>query len=127
MSGQRQDATRSVLGTSTMQGSDWKPSRFFDAWKKKVPTIKEGLVMQYMHYCRGMPADIRRDAIDCILRATMPRVYKSDDNSEAFDAMDNDIDAMREYATRFLDEFWAEYWRDFLARHPVGAEPAAAT
>ena len=127
MAGQRrEEATQSVHGTSTVPGSGWKPSRFFEAWKEAVPTIGEGLVMQYMHYCRGMPANVRQEAIDQVLRATMPDVYKSSDRNEAFDAMDNDIDAMREYATRFLDEFWAEYWKDFLAKHPVDAEPAAA-
>ena len=127
MAGQRQvEAARGVPCADTAQGSDWKPSRFFDAWKEEVPTIKGGLVMQYMHYCRGMPANVRREAIDCVLRATMPYVYKSDDRSEAFDAMDNDIDAMREYAARFLDEFWADYWKDFLARHQADTEPTTA-
>ena len=81
--------------------------------------------MQYMHYCRGMPAHVRQEAIDQVLRATMPDVYVSDDHREASDAMDNDIDAMREYATRFLDEFWAEYWRDYLARNTGGAVATA--
>ena len=84
------------------------------------------MIPQYIHYCRGMPSHVREGAIDHILRATMPDVYVSDDTSEAFDAMDNDIDAMREYAARFLDEFWPEYWKDFLAKHPVDARSATA-
>ena len=75
------------------------------------------MIIQYMHYCRGMPADIRKEAIDCILRTTLPLVYVSDDRAEAFDAMDNDADAIREYAARFLDEFWDDYWKPFLAEY----------
>ena len=112
MAGRRQqEAVQGAREASTMPASGWKPSRFFDAWKEEVDTAKGWLVLQYMHYCRGMPANIRQDAIDYVLRGTMPRVYKPDDNSEAFDAMDNDIDAMREYAGQFIDEFWAEYWK----------------
>ena len=71
-----------------------------------------------MQFCRGMPPDVRKEAIDYILRWTMQDVYVSPDRGEAFDAMDNDIDAMREYAAAFLDKFWKEYWADFLAKHP---------
>ena len=127
MGRRRQEEAQGMLGASTVQVSGWKPSRFFGAWKEEVDTAKGALLLQYMHYCRGMPADVRKDAIDFLLRGTMPHVYKSADRSEAFDAMDNDIDAMREYAARFLDKFWTEYWKDFLAKHPVDAESAAAT
>ena len=126
MAGQRQEVEQGMHGACTMPGSGWKPSRFFDAWKRRVETAKGAVLLQYMHYCRGMPANVRQEAVDFILRGTMPRVYKSADRNEAFDAMNNDIDAMREYAAKFLDEFWAEYWKDFLARRPAGAEPAAA-
>ena len=97
---------------------EWSPSRFFDAWKKRVGVTEGFLTLQYMQYCRGMPPDVRKRAIDNILRGTMQDVYVSPDRDEAFDAMDNDIDAMREYAAAFLDKFWKEYWADFLARHP---------
>ena len=111
MAGRRQEALQGVREASTMPASGWKPSRFFDAWKKKVEVAKGAVLLQYMHYYRGMPANIRQEAIDFILRGTMPRVYQSDNTQEAFDAMDNDIDAMREYVARFLDELWAEYWK----------------
>ena len=65
-----------------------------------------------------MPPDVKKRAVDHILRGTMPSIYQSDNRDEAFDAMDNDIDAMRVYAARFLDKFWKEYWADFLAKHP---------
>ena len=123
MAGRRQEAAQGVNGAGTVPGSGWKPSRFFEAWKEEVPTIKGGLAMQYMHYCGGMPADVRRDAIDQVLRATTPYAYVSGDNGEAFDAMANDMDAMREHAARFLDEFWAEHWKDFLAGHQADADP----
>ena len=111
-----------VHGALAVPSSRWKPSRFFDAWKEKVAAMKGVLILQYMHYCRGMPADVRQEAIDYILRGTMPAAYVSADRSEAFSAMDNDLDAMREYAARFLDEFWNEYWKEFLAKRPAGAE-----
>ena len=97
---------------------EWKPSRFFATWKKNVAKMRGGLVLQYMQFYRGMPPDVRKEAIDCILRATMSHVYASPDRDEAVDAMYNDIDAMREYAAAFLDKFWKEYWADFLAKHP---------
>ena len=121
MAGQ-QDAARGAPGAA--QGRDWKPSRFFDEWKESVAEIKGELLMQYMHFCRGMPPDIRLEAIDHILRCTMPVVYAPDgdhDGKEVTDAMYNDGDAMREYATRFLDGFWDDYWRPILARHASGA------
>ena len=96
----------------------WKPSRFSEAWKDRVDASKGGLILQFMHYCRGMPPDVKKRAVDFILRGTIPCAYKSPDRREAFDAMDNDIAAMREYADRFLDKFWKEYWAEFLAKHP---------
>ena len=105
----------------TAQRHGWKPSRFFDEWKESVAEIKGELIMQYMHYCWGMPPDIRLEAIDHILRCTMPDVYVSDDRNEATNAMYNDGDAMREYATRFLDEFWDDYWKPLLDKHRAGA------
>ena len=94
-------------------------------------TMEDSLVLQYLQYCRGMPPDVKRHAVDHILRGTMPSVYKSADRNEAFDAMDNDIDAMRVCAARFLDKFWKERWADFIAKYPLeeddrcGAPPAA--
>ena len=121
MAGQEQ-AMHGVTCVGAVQRHGWKPSRFFDEWKESVDEIKGELLMQYMHYCRGMPANIRLEAIDHILRCTMPVVYVSDDRGEATEAMYNDGDAMREYATRFLDEFWDDYWKPFLAKHHVSAE-----
>ena len=126
MAAQRQEAAQGVNGAGTAPGSGWKPSRFFEAWKEDVPAIKGALAVQCMRYCRGMPADVRLEAIEQVLRATMPYVYVSDDNSEAFVAMDNDGDAMRECATQFFDEFWNDYRKDFLAERRADAEPAAA-
>ena len=126
MAGRQQEAVQGVHGASMVPASGWKPSRFFEAWKEEVPTIKGGLAMQCMRYYRGMPADVRQEAIDQVLRATMPYVYVSADRREAFDAMDNDIGAMREYAARFFDEFWADFRKGFLAKHPADAEHAAA-
>lgn len=117
----RQADAHSATCVGAVQESAWKPSRFFDEWKESVAEIKGELIMQYMHFCRGMPADVRQEAIDHILRCTMPVVYVSDDRDEAFDAMDNDVDAMREYAARFLDGFWDEYWKPLLARHLAAA------
>ena len=36
--------------------------------------------------------------------------------------MENDIDALRKYADRFVDVFWKEYWDDFLSKHPRYAD-----
>ena len=121
MAGQRAAGQQDRQGAPTALAApspDWKPSRFFDAWKDRVDASKGGLILQFMHYCRGMPPDVKKRAIDFILRGTMPCAYRSPDRKEAFDAMDNDIDAMRAYADRFLDKFWREYWAEFLARHP---------
>lgn len=112
----QQEAVRGATCVGAVQEPAWKPSRFFDEWKESVAEIKGELIMQYMHYCRGMPARIRKDAIEHILRCTIPDVYVSDDRGEAFDAMDNDANALREYATQFLDEFWDDYWKPFLAK-----------
>lgn len=101
----------------TALGPEWRPSRFFDAWKDSVDAIKGRLVLQFMHYYRGMPPDAKKRAVDYILRGTMPDVYTSPDRKEALDAMNNDIDAMREYAARFLDRFWKDHWAEFLAKH----------
>ena len=122
-------ARQQVAGQKAEQGAaqparavpnpEWKPSRFFATWKKNVVEMRGGLALQYMQYCRGMPPDVRKRAIDSILRGTTPHVYVSPDRDEAFAAMDNDIDAMREYAAVFLDKFWKEYWADFLAKYPL--------
>ena len=96
----------------------WTPSRFFDGWKGRVDKIKGSLVLQYMQYCRGMPPAVKKRAVDLVLRGTIPLAYSSPDPQETLDAMENDIDALREYADRFVDVFWKEYWADFLVRHP---------
>ena len=122
MAGQQaasREAERGASRALAAQGRGWKPSRFFDAWKESVRAAEGGLVMQYMHYCRGMPADAKKRAVDYILRGTIPVVYVSTNRSEAFDAMDNDADAAREYASRFLDKFWKEYWAEFVAKYPA--------
>ena len=122
MAGQ-QEVAHGTTGVGAVRQPDWKPSRFFDAWKERVVRTKGGgLIMQYMHYCRGMPADIRQEAIIHILRATMPVVYVSDDRDEAVDAMRNDMDAMREYAARFLDEFWDDHWRPIIGKALADAD-----
>lgn len=113
-----QDARHSASLALAASGHDWKPSRFFDAWKDSVDAIKGRLVLQFMHYYRGMPPDAKKRAVDYILRGTMPDVYTSPDRKEALDAMNNDIDAMREYAERFLDRFWKDHWGKFLSTHP---------
>ena len=118
----QQEAAEGEACVGTVQIPGWKPSRFFEPWKERVVRTNGGLIMQYMHYCRGMPPDIRKEAIVHILRTTMPVVYVSDDDNEAFDAMDNDVDAMREYATRFLDEFWDDHWKPILAKYLTDAE-----
>lgn len=69
--------------------------------------------MTYVQFCGGMPPDARRRAITSIIRQTMPRVYRSDPHNAAFDAMDNDLYAMWEYATGFFDEFWREFCAQF--------------
>lgn len=92
---------------------DWKPSRYFEEWKKAVGQTRGDLAMAYVQFCGGMPPDARKRAITSILRQTMPRVYKSVPNSAAFDAMDNDLYAMWEYATKFFDEFWKEFCEQF--------------
>ena len=94
----------------------WKPSMYFEEWKKAVGRTRGGLAMDYVQFCGGMPPDARKQAIESILRQTMPRVYRSDDDDAARDAMYNDLYAMWEYATRFFDDFWkefcAQFWRD---------------
>ena len=102
----------------TVHVHGWTPSRFFDGWKGRVDKIKGSLVLQYMQYCRGMPPAVKKRAVDLVLRGTIPLAYSSPDPQETLDAMENDIDAMREYADRFVETFWKEYWADFLARHP---------
>ena len=116
----RREVAHAAARATAAQGSGWKPSRFFGEWKESVAGIKGELIVQYMHYCEGMPADVRQEAIDHILRCTIPDIYVSGDRREAFDAVDNDGDAMQEYATRFLDEFWDDYWRPLLAGRPAG-------
>ena len=117
MAGQQEVAHGSTC-VSAVRRPGWKPSRFFEAWKEKVISTKgRGVAGHYMYYCRGMPADIRKEAIKYIMRTTLPLVYVSDDRAEAFDAMDNDADAIREYAARFLDEFWDDYWKPILAEY----------
>ena len=91
----------------------WKPSRYFEEWKKEVGETRGYLAMTYMQFCDGLPPDARKQAIESILRQTMPCVYKSIPNNAAFAAMDNDIYAMWEYATRFFDEFWKEFCDQF--------------
>ena len=118
----QQETAEGKACVGTVQIPGWKPSRFFEPWKERVVRTNGGLIMQYMHYCRGMSPDIRKEAIVHILRTTMPVVYVSDDDNEAFDAMDNDADAMREYATRFLDEFWDDHWKPILAKYLTDAE-----
>lgn len=93
----------------------WKPSAYFEEWKKEVGRTKDNLALDYIQYCGGMPASARKHAIESILRQTMPYTYRSSDGGTALDAMDNDLYAMWEYATRFFDEFWegfcAQFWR----------------
>ena len=126
-----QKAGQGAQHARTTPDPEWKPSRFFDAWKESLVTMEDSLVLQYLQYCRGMPPDVKRHAVDHILRGTMPDIYRSADRDEAFGAMDNDIDAMREHAARFLDKFWKERWADFIAKYPFeeddrrSAPPAA--
>ena len=115
-----QEASHGATSVDTVQIPGWKPSRFFEPWKERVVRTRGGLIMQYMHYCRGMPPDIRKEAIDHIMRTSLPIVYVSDDRNEAFDAMDNDEPAIREYAARFLDEFWDDHWKPILAKYLAG-------
>ena len=91
----------------------WKPSRYFEEWKKAVSQTRGDLAMTYVQFCGGMPLDARKRAITSILRQTMPRVYRSTPNNAAFDAMDNDLYAMWEYATTFFDDFWREFCDQF--------------
>ena len=126
MAGQQETAQgEACVGTVQIPG--WKPSRFFEPWKERVVRTNGGLIMQYMHYCRGMPPDIRKEAIDHIMRTSLPVVYVSDDDDdrEATDALYHDEPAIREYATRFLDEFWDDYWKPILAKYPTGSESSS--
>ena len=100
----------------------WTPSRFFDGWKGSVDDIAGNLVLQYMHYYMGMPPAVKKRAVDLVLRGTIPFAYSSLDPQETLDAMENDIDALRKYADRFVDVFWKEYWDDFLSKHPRYAD-----
>ena len=118
----RQEAAHGAACAGAVQRPGWKPSRFFEPWKERVVRTNGRLIGQYAHYCRGMPPDIRKEAIDHILRTSMPVVYVSDDDEEATEAMYNDEPAIREYAARFLDEFWDDYWKPILAKYPAGAE-----
>ena len=113
-----QEARHRTPPAITVHVPGWTPSRFFDEWTDRVDKVKGRLVLQFMHHCRGMTPDVKKRAVDFVLRGTMPVAYRSVDHQEALDAMDNDIDALREYADRFVDVFWKEYWADFLARHP---------
>ena len=116
----KQETAQGEPCVGTVQIPGWNPSRFFEAWKERVVRTNGRLIGQYAHYCRGMPPDIQKEAIDHILRTSLPVVYVSDDDEEATEAMYNDGDAMREYATRFLDEFWDDYWKPILAKYPAG-------
>ena len=115
-----QEASHGTTSAGTVQIPGWKPSRFFEAWKERVVRTNGRLIGQYAHYCRGMPPDIRKEAIDHIMRTSLPVVYVSDDDEEATDAMYNDEPAIREYAARFLDEFWDDYWKPILVKYPAG-------
>ena len=105
----------------------WKPSAYFEEWKKAVGRTKGNLAWEYMQFCAGMPPNVRKHAIESILRRTMPRAYRSGDGSTAPDAMRNDLYAMWEYATRFFDGFWEEFcarfWRSAVGRELAGRRP----
>ena len=75
-----------------------------------------------MHYYRGLPPAVKKRAVDFVLRGTIPLAYSSPDPRETLDAMENDIDALRKYADRFVDTFWKKYWDDFLSKHPRYAD-----
>ena len=99
----------------------WKPSAYFEEWKKEVGRTKGNLAWQYMQFCGGMPPSARKHAIESIMRQTMPHTYRYSDGHTVFDAVDNDLYAMWEYATRFFDEFWKEFCAQFW-RGKVGPE-----
>ena len=99
----------------------WKPSAYFEEWKKEVGRTKDNLAWEYMQYCGGMPPSARKHAIESIMRQTMPHTYRYSDGHTVFDAVDNDLYAMWEYATRFFDEFWKEFCAQFW-RGKVGPE-----
>ena len=112
---------RWVAPASVMPVPGWKPSMYFEKWKKAVGRTRGNLAMEYVQFCTGMPPNVRRHAIESILRRTMPRAYRSSDGNVAPDAMGNDLYAMWEYATRFFDEFWAEFCARFW-KNAVGPE-----
>lgn len=125
-------AAPTTVGEAAVVGADaaskaampagWKPSRFFKAWKKEVDrTAGADLFWEYMGYSGRITPNIRRDAIDSILRTTITPTYRSGDFYEGVYASHNDYDAMRAYAAAFLDAFWDILW---AGRRP--SRPAAA-
>ena len=94
--------------------TDWKPSRFFEAWKKEVgKTAGFDLFWNNMGYYKGLTTESRKEAIDSILRTTiMSKAYNSDDFYEGVLASHNDYDAMQAYVAAFVDAFWKDFWTE---------------
>ncbi len=94
----------------------WKPSRFFEAWKK-VAAEKSAFKLCWLnmgHYSALTPKD-RKRVIGKILRITIAsRAYDSDDFYEGVLASHNDYGAMQVYVSAFVDAFWKDYWTDCI-------------
>ena len=93
----------------------WKPSRFFEAWKKKVAETAGGQICWFTmgHYMILTPDD-RRYIIDKISRITIASgVYRTDDFYEGVYASHNDYGAMQLYLAVFVDTFWKDFWAGY--------------
>ena len=108
-------AESAVVGIAAAEAAampeDWKPTRFFGAWKNEV--VKRSgfeLFWDNMGNCEGFTPEARREAIDSILRTTIMRGYKSDYFYEGVIASHNDYAAMQAYAAAFVDAFWGDFW-----------------
>lgn len=104
-------AVAEAVAEAAAMPAGWKPSRFFEAWKRRVVNMA-GFKIYWLnmgHY-RILAPDDRQHVIDSILRTTIMHAYKSSDFYKGVLASHNDYEAMQSYAAAFVDAFWADFW-----------------
>ena len=122
--GQRQRAAHTIgestaaaaaAAESAAMPAGWKPSRYFEVWKKEATkTAGFDVYWSSMGHYRIITPDIRKRIVDTILRTTIMTAYESDDFYEGVLASHNDYGAMQAYAAAFVDAFWGYFWADRL-------------
>ena len=93
----------------------WKPSRFFEAWKKKAAETAGNEICWFTmgHYMILTP-NKKKYLINKISRITIASdAYDSDDFYEGVHASHNDYDAIQLYLAAFVDAFWKDFWAGY--------------